>query len=118
MYLMNPRTKSTQPLSKNKRKTKTKTKTNSLKQINKNIASGSFLEISYRKALKFRSSFITSKFLSPLQILILSLQLQISDSISSHSDSTHFQSYASQVRDQVISSSLICFLFILSSVLN
>ncbi|KAF3965952.1 hypothetical protein CMV_009902 [Castanea mollissima] len=27
--------------------------------------------------------------------------------ISTHSDSTHFQNYASQVRDQVISSSLI-----------
>ena len=44
----------------------------------------------------------------------LTLQLQISDSISSHSDSTHFQNYASQVRD----SFLIYFLFNLSSVLN
>ena len=45
---------------------------------------------------------------SPNSLLsFLSLHLRISDWISTHSDSTQFQSDASQVRDQVISSSLI-----------
>ena len=42
---------------------------------------------------------------SPLSFL--SLHQQISDWISTHSNSTHFQNYASQIGHQVISSSLI-----------
>ena len=45
---------------------------------------------------------------SPNYLLsLLSLHLQILDWICTHSDLTQFQNYASQVRDQVISSSLI-----------